>query len=284
MKIMLSKSILAVTFLLPLFLSLHAQSFSVRKVGHGKQVILFIPGFACSGEVWSQTVDTLRRNYTCYILTMPGFAGTAPEKTPSFMAWVKQITEFIRKEKLKQPIVVGHSMGGGLALAMASRYPNLIKSVVIVDALPCLAAVYSADFQSRKITADEFAQAENKLLRMSDAEVCRQAYMNAVSLTTDTLRVQRLVEWSLTSDRKTYAKMFIDYTNIDLRADVLRYTVPTLVLLEHPFKRIASVIEPQFGNSPAFSIRYADKGLHFIMFDNWEWYIKQLREFLNKQL
>lgn len=57
-----------------------AQSFSVQRVGNGKQAIILIPGFACSGEVWEQTVDSLQNNYSCYILTMPGFAGIPPEK------------------------------------------------------------------------------------------------------------------------------------------------------------------------------------------------------------
>ena len=59
-----------------------AQSFSVQRVGNGKQAIILIPGFACSGEVWEQTVDSLQNNYSCYILTMPGFAGIPPEKNP----------------------------------------------------------------------------------------------------------------------------------------------------------------------------------------------------------
>lgn len=61
-----------------------AQSFSVQRIGNGKQSIILIPGFACSGDVWRQTVDTLKSDYTCYVLTMPGFAGVAPEENPSF--------------------------------------------------------------------------------------------------------------------------------------------------------------------------------------------------------
>ena len=58
---------------------------------------------------------------------------------------------------------------------------------------------------------------------------------------------------------------------------------PILVLLEHPFKRIAPIVEQQFGNLPTLRIEYAEKGLHFIMFDDWEWYIHQLIDFLDKQ-
>ena len=132
-----------------------AQSFSVQRVGNGKQAIILIPGFACSGEVWEQTVDSLQNNYSCYILTMPGFAGIPPEKNPSFDSWAKQIIGFIQKENIKNPILIGHSMGGGLALYIASSQPNLVKGIVVVDALPCLAALYNPDFQSKKIAPQD---------------------------------------------------------------------------------------------------------------------------------
>ena len=127
-----------------------AQSFSVQRIGEGKQAIILIPGFACSGDVWNQTVDSLRSNYTCYILTMPGFAGTASEANPSFDNWTKQIADFIHNEKIEKPILIGHSMGGGLALNIASTQANLVKSIVVVDALPCLTAIYNPNSSQGK--------------------------------------------------------------------------------------------------------------------------------------
>lgn len=259
-----------------------AQSFSVQRIGNGKQSIILIPGFACSGDVWRQTVDTLQSDYTCYVLTMPGFAGVSPEENPSFDNWTKQITDFIRKENIEKPILIGHSMGGGLALNIASTNTNLVKSIIIVDALPCLAAIYNPNFQTKKITDDELEKAGTGLLRMSNEQFGRQVYISAISLTTDSLRYNDLVKWSLSSDRKTYAKMYYDYSNVDLRPAIKHISVPTLVLLEHPFKKIVPMIEQQFENLLNFRVEYAEKGLHFIMFDDWEWYIQHIIDFLNK--
>ena len=41
------------------------------------------------------------------------------------------------------------------------------------------------------------------------------------------------------------------------------------------------MVEQQFGNLPNIRLEYANKGLHFIMFDDWEWYIQQIMDFLN---
>ena len=124
-------------------LAAEGYSFQVVRQGTGQQTVVFIPGFACSGEVWHETVEAIGNSCTCYVLTMPGFAGVAPEAHPSFEGWKQQIIRFIEEEHLERPVLVGHSMGGGLALAVAAERPDLLKSVVVVDALPCLSALYN---------------------------------------------------------------------------------------------------------------------------------------------
>lgn len=59
-----------VAFLASSFALAQDYPFSVVKSGTGKQAIVFIPGFACSGDVWKETVEVLKEDYTCYVLTV----------------------------------------------------------------------------------------------------------------------------------------------------------------------------------------------------------------------
>src|SRR5271170_4530082 len=52
-------------------------SFAVSKTGQGSPLI-FIPGLDCSGEVWKDAVAHFSSGHTCYVLTLPGFAGQPP--------------------------------------------------------------------------------------------------------------------------------------------------------------------------------------------------------------
>lgn len=72
---MAMKRLLLTLMLLGASLLIFAQDypFSVVKSGTGKQAVIFIPGFACSGDVWVETVSVLKDSYTCYVLTMAGF-------------------------------------------------------------------------------------------------------------------------------------------------------------------------------------------------------------------
>src|ERR1700689_2258407 len=70
--------------------------FEVKISGKGSQSIIFIPGFACSGDVWNDTKALYEQHYTCYTLTMAGFAGVPAQKNASFENWEKAIAQYIK--------------------------------------------------------------------------------------------------------------------------------------------------------------------------------------------
>ncbi|WP_044264831.1 alpha/beta fold hydrolase [Bacteroides timonensis] len=253
---MAMKRLLLTLMLLGISLLILARDypFSVVKSGTGKQTVVFIPGFACSGDVWAETVSVLKDSYTCYVLTMAGFSGIAPEERPSFERWKMQIAEFIKEERIEKPILVGHSMGGGLALAIAAEFPELTGKIVIVDALPCLMALTVPDFKSAP--DNDCTDLIDRITAMDEEQFAQMQRMSAATLTTDSLRFAEIVNWGLASDRKTYAKLFCDFSNTDLRECIKNIVVPSLILLESYFKHIDTVIKNQYKNLSVAQIRY----------------------------
>jgi pimeloyl-ACP methyl ester carboxylesterase len=230
--------------------------------------------------VWSATKAAFEKEYTCYTLTMAGFAGVPAQAGASFKNWETAIAGYITANKIDQPIIVGHSMGGGLALAMAADYPQLVEKIVIVDALPCLAALMNPAFASK---ADNDCSAiVNQMTGMSDTEFEQMQKKSAPRLMQNVNMMDLVVSWSVKSDRKTFAEMYCDFSNTDLRPKVAAVKCPTLVLLESYFAdaSIKPAIEAQYKDLPAASLQYAAKGLHFIMYDDQEWYLAQLNQFI----
>ncbi|MCJ7933367.1 MAG: alpha/beta hydrolase [Chryseobacterium sp.] len=253
--------------------------FEVKKTGKGKQSLIFIPGFASSGEVWNETASKFEKNFTCYILTMAGFAGAKPETDASFKDWEKGIASYIEDHKIEKPIIIGHSMGGGLALAMAADYPELAGKIVIVDTLPCLAAISDPKFTSKE--NNDCSSTFNKLTAMTD-EQFRQMQTQAIPrLLADTFMQETVISWSMKSDRKTFANMYCDFSNTDLREKIKNIECPSLILLESFFVNLKPTIEDQYKNLKNANMQYASKGLHFIMYDDKEWYFNQLNNFLS---
>lgn len=252
--------------------------FEIKKTGQGKQSIIFIPGFASSGEVWDETKSNFEKDFTCYTLTMAGFAGVKPQTNATFINWETEIALYLKENKIEKPILVGHSMGGGLALAIASDYPELIDKIVVVDALPCLSALMNPAFKSK---ADNDCTAiVNQMTSISDEQFYQMQKMSIPRLLEDTSKQELVVSWSVKSDRKTFAEMYCDFSNTDLREKIKAIKCSSLILLEANFKNIKPAIEEQYKKLKTANLQYADKGLHFIMYDDKDWYLTQLNKFL----
>lgn len=268
-----------------LFLNVFGQtnkySFEVHKTGQGEQAMIFIPGFACSGEVWNETIAKFENKFTCYSLTMSGFAGVKPQTNSSFKNWVISIADFIKDNKIVKPIIIGHSMGGGLALAIASDYPDMIDKIIVVDALPCLLAITNPTFESKE--NNDCSTAVNQITSMSDEQFYQMQKMSIPRLLANTTMQEKVVSWSVKSDRKTFAEMYCDFSNTDLREKIQNIKCPSLILLQSYFANVKPAVEEQYKNLKSAHLQYASQGLHFIMYDDKEWYFTQINNFLAQQ-
>lgn len=274
----MKKIILAAGFFLLSYLSFAGNyPFTVTKTGTGEQTLIFIPGFASSGDVWNETVEVFKNKYTCHILTMAGFAGVVPGEDPTFEKWKTGIAQYIRDRKIEKPVIIGHSMGGGLALAIASDYPELVSKIIVVDALPCLMALTNPGFQSDP--GNDCSGMIAQITGMQEEQFTQMQKLSIGSLTANSSKWVEIAGWGINSDRRTFAKMFCDFSNTDLRERIRKITVPSLILLEPYFKNI-DAIKDQYDNLPHAQMEYAQKGLHFIMFDDTKWYLEQLTTFL----
>jgi pimeloyl-ACP methyl ester carboxylesterase len=254
--------------------------FEVKISGKGNQSIIFIPGFACSGAVWDETNKYYENNFTCYTLTMAGFAGVPPQPQPTFQNWEKAIAAYIQQNKISKPIIIGHSIGGGLAMALAADYPDLLSKIIVVDALPCLSALINPSYHTKD--NNDCGAIVSQLTSPTNEQFYLMQKQGILRLLADTSKQELVVSWTIQSDRKTFAEMYCDYSNTDLREKISGITCPALILLESYFGNFTSSINDQFKNLKTAHLQYATKGLHFIMFDDKEWYNKQLEHFINQ--
>lgn len=261
---------------------LHAEKsypFEVKKSGTGKMCIFFIPGFACSGEVWDGVKTSFERDFTCYTLTMSGFAGVKPTPGADFENWESAIASYISDNHIDKPILVGHSMGGVLAMALAADYPDLISRIIVVDALPCLAALRNPSFAA--VGHPDCSALNATILTQTDSQFYQMQKNTIAYMLEDSSKRGLVIDWAMKSDRATFAQMYCSFSNTDLRKKIAMIRSPSLILLEPFFKNQQTAIEAQFINLKPATIRFAGKGLHFIMYDDKDWLEKQLDEFIH---
>jgi N-formylmaleamate deformylase len=270
------------------------RSFRVQVAGHGQPMIL-IPGLSSSGDTWNATVARYRERFTCHVLTLAGFAGVPPIEQPLLATVRAELVEYIREQQLTRPILVGHSLGGTLALAIAADHPDLVGPVIVVDSLPFLAG---AQFQAKTL---EDARAGIAAMRAYMANQTRSQYDEYVRsgaatsfMVTSPQDLDIIKQWGLASDPRTVADAMADLMGLDLREDVARIRTPTLVLgtwiglhqqlakygTDVPRAAFVQTFGEQFAKLPQLHFVLSDTARHFIMFDDAPWFFGQLDGFL----
>lgn len=111
--------------------------FTVEVRGAGPDVIL-IPGLTAGREVWASTVAAAP-GYRYHLIQVAGFAGSPAAGNsagPVVAPLAEAIARYIVERGLSRPAIVGHSMGGTLALMIGARHPALAGRIMVVDMLP----------------------------------------------------------------------------------------------------------------------------------------------------
>ena len=263
-------------------------AFQVEVTGKGAPVIL-IPGLASSGEVWQGTVAQLcgpGQPRQCHVLSLAGFAGVAPVAGELLAQAESQLAGYIRDNQLGQPAIVGHSLGGFLALKLAIDHPQQAGRLVIVDALPALGAT-----QLPTITPDQLqgmaAQMRAAMLAQDDASFAQQQRRSVAGMASKPDDIARITAWGMRSDKNTVIDAMTTIIGTDLRQDVARITSPTLVLGTWiaykdyaPRATIEATFQSQYQKLPGVQITISDAARHFIMYDDPEWLYGQIEAFL----
>lgn len=271
---------LFVFFFFSITLSVAAQSsaFNVSVQGKGKP-ILFFPGFTCTGEVWEQTVEELSKNYECHVFSFAGFGGIAPIEMPWLPKIKKEIETYVSQKALKDPIIIGHSLGGTLGLWLTSEENHPYKKLIVVDALPSTGALMMPNFKSEYIVYD--TPYNKQLLEMDPMSFEQMAGQMAVGMVLNTEGQKKVKEWMLLADRETYVYGYTDLLKLDLREDIAKIKIPVIILAAtYPYGKetVQGTYKVQYEKLANYTIQFADDAAHFIMYDQPEWFITKVRE------
>lgn len=259
---------------------------SVVVQGDGPDVIL-IPGLTSHREIWDTTAAALDDRYRLHLVQLNGFAGYEPQgnaEGPVSAPAAAEIARYISAQGLERPVVIGHSMGGTIAMMLAARHPDAVGKLMVVDMFPFMGAMFGG--QTGEAVRPIADQIRAQMLA-APGPMRRQILTQTIEtmVATESAR-PRLTQHALDSDVAVNANAFHELIVTDLREEIANIRAPLKVLY---------VIPPQAPISPAqyeayFHASYArapqaqlvkiENSRHFIMIDQFDVFIGEVNGFL----
>lgn len=135
-----------------------------KMVGTGPTTVVFLPGLLGQGKNWSTVAGAISDVATSYLVDLPNHGKSDWSAQVDFAAWADSVAHWLRDQRLAKPVVVGHSLGGKVAMQLALRHPELVAGLVVVDIAP-----------ARNERADEFSTILAALSRLDLSQVDSRA-------------------------------------------------------------------------------------------------------------
>ncbi len=259
---------------------------TVTKRGQGPDVILS-PGLATSSAVWDATAAHLEAHYRLHVVQVAGFAGAparANTQDPILQSVVDALDAYIKTNKLKGTKVIGHSLGGLMALMLAQQHPEDVSGLMIVDSFP---------FGGVLMGANDVAGAAPGAAAMRDSIIgeTQEAYAQGErnflpSLVKSPAGLKSVTAWAIASDKSVVACAMYEDMTTDLRPKLAQIKTPVTML--YPWDAsigttrgvVDTMYQQNFAALPDKTLVCITNSYHFIMLDQPDAFMAQVDKFL----
>jgi pimeloyl-ACP methyl ester carboxylesterase len=204
--------------------------FEVKVSGQGRPVV-FIPGLGNPGAIWDRVLAQLPSGVQAHVISIAGFGTVPPTGARPLLSKVRdELIVYIRKQNLQHPVIVGHSLGGFVALWTAIAAPDLPARLVIVDSPPFLPALGDPAATPETGRA-QYAAVAGPLAQDSHAAFAQFMTGVVASTVTDPANAAWVTSLTTPSDPATCAEALMELATYDLRPDLGKIKCPALVLV-----------------------------------------------------
>ena len=102
-----------------------------------RETIVFLHYFGGAASSWKWVAGRLSNRFRCVCINLPGFGCRAGLSSPGLISYVESIRQTLAEHDVRRCRLVGHSMGGKIAMAMAaSDTDDLIERVLLIAPSP----------------------------------------------------------------------------------------------------------------------------------------------------
>ena len=259
----------------------------VDVIGEG-DAVLFIPGLTSSPDVFTPFTKTLDGVHVHHV-TLAGFGGVpAPDNLDAFTRPAADaLAAYIESHDLTDVRLVGHSMGGIVALLVAADIPERIDSILIIDSVPFLAGLMQPGAEPEAMS--ERREAMRAQFDTATREEFLGMMRQGLPIQATSPESQAIVWADIErADQVAVAIAASEIFATDFRPVLDDVEAPVTVVVPHnPFtgmtaEFMADRYRGQYDSLDSVDIRIVDNSRHFIMLDQPEIFAAELNRFLTE--
>lgn len=247
---------------------------SVRSIGTGSPVVL-IPGLSTPRAVWNGIAPELARNHRVLLVQVNGFSGDDPGANlqPGVLDGITaDLSAYLTSHAIEHAKLIGHSMGGLVAMKFAKAHPDQVDRVMVVDALPFFAVLMdpnatveavkpSAEMMRTKIAATYGKPADPATIEA-----------NVKSLALKPESIASMKQWAAAADPRVTSEALYEDLTTDLRPELSALTKPVTIIVpwsKQGFGEEATLAfyKRQYAAAPNVSFVGVGDAGHFVMLD-----------------
>ena len=174
--------------------------------GEGSVALVFVHGWACDRSFWRGQADVFAGAYRVVTLDLPGHGTSGTDRKVWTVAGLgEDVARVVKRLGLKRVVLVGHSMGGPVALAAAERLRGRMLGVVCADAM------HNADFKWPPGVAERWLSGFESDFDGAIENMVRAMFPEGA----DDSLVQWVIDRGRATDREAAIALMRDFTNLD---------------------------------------------------------------------
>jgi len=235
-------------------------------------------------------VAALQGEHRVYAITLAGFDGRPAVKGDVLALANRSLLELIASERLEKPVLVGHSIGGTLALMFAEDHSERIAGVVAVDGLPVFPSTEGVPAAQRPALAERI-RAQLAAGSQADFEAQQLQYMRRIGVVADD-RATALSKLTSRSDPAATAEYAAAVMALDLRPRLGSIRVPVMEVSPYYANDYAASAITEAAKTAYYGalltgvakleVVSVPGARHFVMIDQPEAFMRVLNRFLRE--
>ena len=225
--------------------------------GRGEFEMVLIHDLGSNARVWQEVEPYLRGTFKEWTFELSGHGTTQPVPQSSIAVEAGRLAEFLEAEGIAYPTLVGHGVGGMIALRYALDHPSRVHRLILMDTT------------ARQLSTQEQQKEMATSLAVNYDETVALRYLN---MSPSAEVTDRIVGDALRTDSASFINLLMSTNSFDVTAELGSLTVPLLIvgseLMFPEGMDSRHVLEHAgFGFARSLSFKRVEKSGHFMMLE-----------------